>query len=131
MTMTPPFIRNQIASKRARIARKSVGGMSPFLQMRFNQANKKKAPTLIWKDQAEDLPEGWIQEIYKRESGASKGCKDKHWISPEERIKFRSWVQVTKFLSALKTTRGNEEEANKLRKKTIKPRKKINHHHNV
>jgi hypothetical protein len=80
---------------------------------------------------AADLPEGWIQKIYKRESGASKGRKDKHWISPAESIKLKSWVQVTKFLSAL-NTEGNELDANELRKKGNKKRKK-NHncHHNV
>ncbi len=116
---------------RARIARKSVGGKCPRLQFRFKEASKKKASTLIWKDQAEDLPKGWIQEIYKRESGASKGRKDKHWISPVESIKLKSWVQVKKFLCALKIE-GDEHDANELRKKGNKKRKKNhNYHHNV
>jgi hypothetical protein len=116
-SMTPPFIRNPIAAKRARIARQSVGAMSPRLQMRFKLASEKKASTFMWEGPAVGLPVGWKQQIYKRESGACKGRKDKHWISPAEKIKLPTWVQVTKFLSALKGTEGNEPRANGLRKK--------------
>jgi hypothetical protein len=116
---------------RARIARKSVGGKCPRLLFRFKEASKKKASTLVCDGWAADLPEGWIQKIYKRESGASKGRKDKYWISPVESIKLKSWVQVKKFLCALKIE-GDEHDANELRKKGNKKRKKNhNYHHNI
>mmetsp|Transcript_26402 Transcript_26402/g.56606 ORF Transcript_26402/g.56606 Transcript_26402/m.56606 type:complete len:360 (+) Transcript_26402:32-1111(+) len=59
-------------------------------------------------------PSGWVKKVFSRKNGASKGSTDRYWYSPNDKIKLRSMVQVTKFLKALEKTKGDEKEAKKI-----------------
>ncbi|KAL3943305.1 MAG: hypothetical protein SGBAC_002633 [Bacillariaceae sp.] len=61
-------------------------------------------------------PEGWVKRVYERASGVTKGSTDKYWYTPINGLKLRSIVEVRRFLKALKTTNGNENEAKKIMK---------------
>ena len=122
-------------SIRGRFGRKGVGGPSPFLQIRMRSklARKgiggappmirNKSPTPVWEGlpnevlEKGDWPKGWIKQVYQRKNGASMGRKDKYWISPIHKLKFRSMVQVKEFLAMLKNNNGNELKAKQAMKK--------------
>jgi hypothetical protein len=54
-------------------------------------------------------PAGWTKIIVPRKSGAK--APDKYWYSPIEKLKFRSMVEVERFMAALATCNGDETEA--------------------
>jgi hypothetical protein len=54
-------------------------------------------------------PAGWTKIIVPRKSGAK--TPDKYWYSPIKQLKFRSLVEVKRFMAALATCNGDETEA--------------------
>jgi hypothetical protein len=62
-------------------------------------------------------PDGWTKRVFERQSGSTKGTKDRYWYSPANK-KFRSMNEVKRFLAALKTCKGDEGEAWNVFKKT-------------
>ena len=105
------------------IAKKSVGGRAPSLQLqdgRFHcwrdlRARKSvggKAPRLQLREGHAGWPgRGWRKESRVRKTGASKGRVDCYWHTPVQHCRFRSKVEVDKFLMAL-TTAGDGDEKN-------------------
>mmetsp|Transcript_22394 Transcript_22394/g.47419 ORF Transcript_22394/g.47419 Transcript_22394/m.47419 type:complete len:322 (-) Transcript_22394:601-1566(-) len=86
------------------------------------KAKKPKAkvarpcPVPIWEGVPDEeldggWPDGWIKKTFARKNGASKGTSDRYWFSPKEKFKFRSMVQVKKFIRALKGAKGDEMKA--------------------
>ena len=61
-------------------------------------------------------PPGWTRKVFERQSGASKGHRDRYWFSPKMGYKFRSIKNVLQFLADMVTTGGDEELAYKLYK---------------
>jgi Methyl-CpG binding domain len=61
-------------------------------------------------------PPGWTRKVFERQSGASKGHRDRYWYSPKMGYKFRSIKQVLHFLADMVTTGADEERAYKLYK---------------
>jgi Methyl-CpG binding domain len=61
-------------------------------------------------------PPGWTRKVFERQSGASKGHRDRYWYSPKKSYKFRSIKNVLEFLADMVTTGGDEELAHKLYK---------------
>ena len=105
------------------IAQKSVGGKAPRLQLQEGRgqdlhARKSvggKAPCLQLKEGHAGWPgKGWTKEIHVRKTGASRGRADCHWHTPEKHFKFRSKVEVDKFLMALKAAGDGDEKKAKL-----------------
>jgi len=90
---------------------------------RLGSAKKKTAPkkakaTQKRRARSAHLPKGWTEEVHKR--SGSKTITYKYFFSPEQRYKFRSKKGVLKFLGALGETSGNEVEAYKLIKNSIR-----------
>ena len=56
-------------------------------------------------------PPGWTKKVYERASGKTKGDRDRYWYSPVNKYKFRSMVEVRKYLELLQKTSGDEDEA--------------------
>ena len=54
-----------------------------------------------------DWTEGWIKRVYRRMDGDSAERTDKYWHSPGG-YKFRSLVQVRKYMKALELLEGDE-----------------------
>ena len=108
------------------IAQKSVGGNAPRLQLqeghvgcrRDLHARKSvggKASRLQLKEGHAGWPgKGWTKEIHARKTGASRGGEDCCWCAPEKHFKFRSKVEVDKFLMALKAAGDGDEKKAKL-----------------
>eukprot|EP00581_Thalassiosira_minuscula_P000888 CAMPEP_0183744074 /NCGR_PEP_ID=MMETSP0737-20130205/65543_1 /TAXON_ID=385413 /ORGANISM="Thalassiosira miniscula, Strain CCMP1093" /LENGTH=1854 /DNA_ID=CAMNT_0025979709 /DNA_START=85 /DNA_END=5650 /DNA_ORIENTATION=+ len=63
---------------------------------------------------AEGLPDGWVVRRIPRSNG---GRGDQYWYSPREKHKFRSKINVQRFLEMLKETNGDESAAMLLMKK--------------
>jgi hypothetical protein len=83
---------------------------------------KREAPVLVWVGEPEEpldnnnyggggWPKGWIKRHYQRKGGSTKGLKDRYWYSPLTQKKFRSMVEVKKFMLCLKECHGDEDEA--------------------
>ena len=70
----------------------------------------------------EDLPggwpEGWCKIMVERQGGDTKGTKDRYWYSPGNH-KFRSMIEVKKFLKALQECGGDESQAKKIYKSMV------------
>jgi hypothetical protein len=72
-------------------------------------------PTLTEKESqtsaevAEGLPSGWVVRQIPRGSGTDR--VDFYWYSPEKHYKFRSKIEVRRFLEAMKTSDGDETVA--------------------
>ena len=88
-----------VGCRRALHARKSVGGKAPRLQLKEGHAG--------WPDK------GWTKETHVRKTGASRGRADCCWHTPEKHFKFRSKVEVDKFLMALKADAGADGDEKK------------------
>ncbi|CAB9504965.1 CpG-binding domain protein 3 [Seminavis robusta] len=58
-------------------------------------------------------PPGWIKTEVKRRNGTSSGHRDRYWYSPGGK-KFRSMVEIKKFMVALTIESGDEEAAWKI-----------------
>jgi len=56
-------------------------------------------------------PPGWIKQIVERQNGASAGHTDRYWYSPQTKRKFRSMVEIKRFLAHLKESGGDEGAA--------------------
>lgn len=70
----------------------------------------------IWEGEPDEplpggWPVGWKKRVFERQSGASKGHRDRYWHSPEKDYKFRSMTEVKRFMGCLAATGGNEEQA--------------------
>jgi len=59
---------------------------------------------------------GWKRREFSRKFGKTSGRTDKYWYSPITQKKLRSIKEVQRFLAALETTQGDEEEAWKMLK---------------
>jgi hypothetical protein len=59
-------------------------------------------------------PKGWIEQIYQRGGGATKGRPDSYWYTPNKMHKIRSIVNVKLFLSFLEKCNGDEDAAYKM-----------------
>jgi Methyl-CpG binding domain len=57
----------------------------------------------------EGWPPGWITKVFERQSGATRGTRDRYWYSPIRQCKLRSLVEVRRFLDILETNHGDEE----------------------
>jgi hypothetical protein len=74
----PPTMRNVIAWK-------SVGGLLPcLLAIPKNDAALAPAKLTFISEGPAEWPKGWTKQIHKRKSGATKGCKDCCWTTPEK-----------------------------------------------
>jgi hypothetical protein len=56
-------------------------------------------------------PDGWLKRIFQRASGATKGSTDRYWYSPKKNKKFRSMVEIKRFMAALEEYGGDEDAA--------------------
>lgn len=56
------------------------------------------------------LPVGWTAETYRRASGKSAGDTDTYWYTPQQKLKFRSKSNITRFLEILNTPGINGDE---------------------
>lgn len=65
-------------------------------------------------------PEGWTRILVQRinSNTATAGRLDRYWVTPTERFKLRSLVEVQRFLAALTECNGDEKEAKKRMAKT-------------
>jgi hypothetical protein len=59
-------------------------------------------------------PDGWTKKIFERPSGKTKGTRDGYWYSPVTKKKFRSMVEVNRFMAALLQSKGDEDAAWKI-----------------
>lgn len=67
-----------------------------------NQQQKaRERSKVISSIQAPDLPLGWVLEVRARNSGRTKGHRDRYWYSPVTQKKFRSKVEINIFLEFL------------------------------
>jgi len=64
-------------------------------------------------------PAGWKKKELTRQVGETKGRKDCFWYSPGEK-RFRSMVEVERFIDALQQVEGNEKLAWKITKEARK-----------
>lgn len=55
----------------------------------------------------------WIKKVYQRQSGATKGSKDRYWFTPTLQLKLRSLREVQRFQEAMVSCNGNEKAAYK------------------
>lgn len=53
-------------------------------------------------------PQGWRKDVYERQSGGTKGDRDRYWFTPSNR-KLRSLAEVKRYMAALEFY--NDEEA--------------------
>lgn len=53
-------------------------------------------------------PDGWIKRTFERQSGATKGSRDRYWYTPITQKKLRSMVEVKRFMTALQEGGGDE-----------------------
>lgn len=73
-----------------------------------------------------EMPQGWIVHLHKRQTTGPKEHIDRYWFSPNTGKKLRSRVEIERFLSHLKDTGGDEEQAyNLLKGKSSKKRKAV------
>jgi hypothetical protein len=63
-------------------------------------------------------PPGWIRTMYQRKSGVSKSRMDRYWISPQQQLRFRSIIDVKRFLIVLQECEGDET----LAQRKVKPK---------
>lgn len=63
-------------------------------------------------------PTGWVRKVYERQSGASKGHRDRYWYTPEKKFKLRSMSDVRKFIAYFKTVRSEDLAWKLLQNKT-------------
>lgn len=56
-------------------------------------------------------PPGWIKCIFRRQGGANTGYTYRYWYSPMNKKKFRSMVEIKRFMPLLAECRGDEEAA--------------------
>jgi hypothetical protein len=56
-------------------------------------------------------PDGWTKKIFERPSGKTKGSHDRYWYTPVTKRKFRSMVEVNRFMAALLQSKGDEDAA--------------------
>ena len=104
------------------IAKKSVGGRAPRLQLQDGQFRSRhdlcarksvggKAPRLQLREGHAGWPgRGWKKESRVRKTGASKGRVDCYWRTPVEHFRFRSKVEVDKFLMELRSDASDGDE---------------------
>ena len=104
------------------IAKKSVGGRAPRLQLQDGQFRRRhdlharksvggKAPRLQLREGHAGWPgRGWKKESRVRKTGASKGRVDCYWHTPVEHFRFRSKVEVDKFLMELRSDASDGDE---------------------
>ena len=59
-------------------------------------------------------PDGWTKKLFERPTGKTKGTKDRYWYSPKTQKKFRSMIEVNRFMDALKQANGDEDRAWKI-----------------
>jgi hypothetical protein len=58
-----------------------------------------------------EIPIGWTQRSFERRSGASAGHVDHYWFTPQRHFKLRSYTEISRFLTLLDTSNGNEDAA--------------------
>lgn len=56
-------------------------------------------------------PSGWVEEVCRRQNGATKGRYDRLWYTPKEGFKFRSMKGVRKFIALVEKSKGDEVKA--------------------
>ena len=94
--------------------RKPIGTKEVILPK--NVTEKKSITNEVWMGVPDDpleggWPEGWIKRKFERKGGLSKGGLDRYWYSPQTKKKFRSMVEIKKFMFSLTQTNGDEEKA--------------------
>ena len=62
-------------------------------------------------------PLGWRKEIILRKNEAAHTTQDRYFLTPDQRYKLRSVVEVQQFQAALLVTGGDEQQAKKLFRK--------------
>jgi hypothetical protein len=117
-----------VSKIRTRIPRKAPGGEPPrsILKMSMMRARENKILLLKKKsllisegtpdellDNGADWPTGWLKRVYGRRKGTRK---DKYWITPKQKYKLRSMVEVKQFMAALEASGGDEENAKQITK---------------
>lgn len=83
---------------------------SGFCKKRRPSSRPQRAITVI--ESPDWLPKGWITELRTRETGASAGTTDKYFFDPVSENRFRSKIDVFKFLET-----GNIRRLSSKRKK--------------
>ena len=74
---------------------------------------KKQNAVKVWEGAPDEpleggWPEGWIKKIFERAGGLTKGRGDRYWYSPHKKYKFRSMLEVKKYLGILRTLGSSE-----------------------
>lgn len=91
------------------------GGKTQFL-IKKNSNHNKITSVPVWvgppdEDLGRKWPDGWIKKVFLRKRGATKGGQDNYWFSPISEKKFRSILEVKRFLTFLKKSKGDEDVA--------------------
>jgi hypothetical protein len=77
---------------------------------------KREAPVEVFMGEPDEpidggWPKGWIKRTFERQGGSSKGHTDRYWYSPVTNKKFRSMVEIKRFMAALQSCSGDEDQA--------------------
>ncbi len=62
-------------------------------------------------------PEGWVEQVCTRTSGATAGQLDLYWIPPGVKFRLRSILDVGRWIQAMEISNGDEAEAKKVYKR--------------
>lgn len=74
------------------------------------QSSRPVAMLVETSDCPPGLPPGWTSETYQRASGRSAGHADTYYFSPQLKLKFRSKINIQRFLDILNTPDINGDE---------------------
>ena len=85
------------------------------LRAAYKSAKKLKKPNTT--RAAQDLPDGWTEEVHKR---GDSGSIYKYYFSPAMKFKFRTKRSVLMFIDSLEITNGDENSAYDLIKEKLR-----------
>ncbi|KAL7568739.1 hypothetical protein ACA910_021732 [Epithemia clementina (nom. ined.)] len=95
----------------------AISNTSVSLQLPSTEPSPAKKPPalLVWEGKPDEpleggWPEGWTKKIFQRQSGSTKGSTDRYWYS-RKNFKFRSMIEVRRFLALLQSLNGDETAA--------------------
>ena len=74
---------------------------------------KQYGNKIVSKKQDPLYPKGWMIELVERRAGDTIGRMDKYWYSPITKRKFRSRLEIRRFLDMLSHSQGDEDLAYK------------------
>lgn len=77
----------------------------------LTQSSRPVAMLVETSDCPPGLPPGWTSETYQRASGKTAARADTYWFSPQLKLKFRSKINIQRFLDILHDLNGDESAA--------------------